>query len=263
MKTLSIVIPVYNEEKRVSSSFRAVINFRNNRHICVEKFIFVNDGSTDSTAALIRGFIKRFQGRLACGAKVELISFKQNRGRGYAIKKGLRKVRTDYALYVDSDLSIPLSNLSRFYKGIKLGSDLLIGSKKKPGSVARPQRSLLRQVVGYGHTLVATMLLGPYAWDYQGGFKMFSQKFIREVMPFTSQERWGLDMEVVFLAKKLNYDFDEVPVVWRSVDEGSTVKLGRDIRRALSDMLAIRKAWSYKTYAGVVSSFNLRKISIQ
>lgn len=260
MKTLTIVIPVYNEQDRIASSFKAVKAFKNNRNFKVEKFVFVNDGSTDSTRKLIKNFIEDNKGKLPSKAEVELISYRQNRGRGHAITKGLKSVHNDYALYVDSDLSIPLTNLSKFYPFLAKNYDLLIGSKKKPGAKANPQRSLLRQIVGFGHTLLASIILGPSVWDYQGGFKLFSQKFIREVMPLATQERWGLDMEVIFLAKKLNYKFIELPVLWRSIDEGSTVKLGRDIRRALKDMLMIRVAWFKRVYPGLFASLNPRKI---
>jgi len=260
MKTLTIIIPVYNEENRVHSAFKAIKSFKNTRGISVRKFVFVNDGSKDSTLDMLKDFKKLYSKNIPTGASIQIVTYKKNRGRGYAIKQGLKKVSTDYALYVDSDLSIPFYNLKNFTAYLDQGYDLLIGSKKKPGAIAVPQRSILRQIVGYGHTVFGTLILGTFAWDFQGGFKIFSNRFINEVViPRANQERWGLDMETVFLAKKLKYNFIEIPVVWGSVDEGSTVKVGRDIKRALNDMIEIRTNWFKNTW--VLRNLSLGKIA--
>src|SRR5688572_2340551 len=88
MKTLSIVIPVFNESKRLQPTLNTIVNFKNPRGIVVEKFIFVNDGSTDATLSLLRKFKKEYGSKFASKAKLEIVSYKQNRGRGFASKSG-------------------------------------------------------------------------------------------------------------------------------------------------------------------------------
>ena len=149
---------------------------------------------------------------------------------------------TDYVMYMDTDLSIPLSNLKKFAPFMRKNYDLLFGSKKKPGARQTIKRSLLRNIVGYGHSIIASIVLNVFTWDFQGGFKIFSRKFIEEAIPLTNINRWGFDMEVIFLAKKLGYSTIELPVIW-GCKNGSKVKLGRDIIKSLKDIVYIRNRW--------------------
>jgi len=236
MKTLTIVVPFYNENKRIENIIKALEKGFNFNWLKLEKIIFVNDGSTDTTdkkinAAQLENYLN---------IPIEVIGYKTNQGRGYAVRLGCIQSITDYTLYLDADFSIPLANLNSCRQYIRQNYDLIIGSKKKPGSIARIPRGFIRNFVGYGHSLIASLLLGVYIWDFQGGFKLFSKKFIKNVFPSLKQSRWGLDMEVIYLANKLGYRIREIPVVWSHQDKESKVKLLRDIFRSLKDMIEIR-----------------------
>lgn len=257
MKTLTIVIPVYNEAKRLQFAFNAVGRLDSPRGIKIEKVIFVNDGSKDRTRELLLNFQKNYSGKIHSKALIEVISYQKNRGRGFAVREGLKNVKTDYGLYMDADFSIPFKNIFRFTPYMRKDFDLLIGSKKKPGAKAIQNRSFVRRVVGYGHSIVASLILGVFCWDFQGGFKIFSRRFINEVVPQSIMERWGLDMEVVFLAKRLGYKVVELPVLWKSINEGSTVKLGRDIIRALKDVFVIRLSWEKRLFRERIYRLNV------
>ena len=126
--------------------------------------------------------------------------------------------------------------------------DLLFASKKRPGAKQQIKRGVLRTVIGYGHSIIASIVLGIFVWDFQGGFKIFSKQFVQEVFPRLTVERWGFDMEVIFLAKKLGYKTIELPVVWGHVKNGSKVKLLRDTVRSLREMNKIRLNWLKKEY---------------
>ena len=237
MKTLSLIIPLYNEEERIEKTIKALRKGFYFHGLKLEKVIFVDDGSEDETAYRIH------QAGLdqALGVPVEVISYSVNRGRGTAIRTGALSSSSDYTLYCDADFSIPLENLESFLP--YLGNyDLLIGSKKKPGAKAEVGRGWLRSLVGFGHTLIASLVLGVFAWDFQGGFKIFSKRFIDEVFPKLTINRWGFDLEVIFLAKKLGYRMIESPVTWKPIEK-SRVNLLRDSLRALKEMTAIKLGW--------------------
>lgn len=246
MKTISLVIPIYNEGERIEKSIKTLKKGFCFDGLKLEKVVFVDDGSLDCVKEKIKSQIPNL--KQALKAKVEIINYRPNRGRGYAVLRGAMNCNSDYIAYADADFSIPLTNLKNFLPFMANDYDLLFGSKKKPGARQTIKRSTLRAIVGFGHSLIACMVLGVFAWDFQGGFKVFSKKFVTEVFPQLTLTRWGFDMEVVFLAKKLGYKTREIPVVWSHIENNSKVKLARDIYRALEDMVRIRLNWNKKKY---------------
>jgi dolichyl-phosphate beta-glucosyltransferase len=262
--SLTVVIPVFNEGERLFRAFGALDVLRLPKQIALKEVRFVNDGSSDNTLALLTEFQKTWNSRVDKPFTVHIKTYSANRGRGYAVRTGLKGMRTDYAVFMDGDMSIPLSNLKRFVPYMQQGVDVLAGSKKKPGAVAKPQRSWLRQIAGYGHTALASLILGVFYWDFQGGFKLFSKRFVQETLPHLSMDRWGFDMEVLYVARKWGYKSIELPVIWASIEAGSTVKLARDSYRAIKDMFTIpylhfgntlKRGWIWslgKTFATVI-----------
>ena len=247
MKTLSIVIPVYNESKRIGKILKALEKGFDLHGLKLEKIIFVDDGSSDS----IKEKIQKANLKKSLKVPVEIIFYQSNRGRGYAVKKGALRCSSDYVLYADADLSIPLKNLKNFIPLMEKNYDLLFASKKKPGAKQTINRGWLRNIVGYGHSIIASLILGVFAWDFQGGFKLFSKRFVQEVFPLLTVERWGFDMEVIFLARKLGYPMSELAVVWGHIENGSKVKLLRDILRSLKEMRQIKRSWLKKEYTAI------------
>lgn len=239
MITLSIVIPIYNEENRIDNSIRALKKGFNFKDIELKKVIFVDDGSVDK----IKRTLRRAQLNRKLNTSYQLISYKKNKGRGHAVKVGAQFTNTDYVLYLDADYSIPLINLKKFIPFMEKGYDVMAGSKKMPGAIAKIPRGFVRELVGLGHTLIASTLLGVFHWDFQGGFKIFSKRYIKEVFPTLRIDRWGFDMEVLFLANKMGFKSKEIPITWSHVDQDSKVKLVRDIIKSLKDIFEIQINW--------------------
>lgn len=240
MKTLTLVIPVHNEAKRFDNLFNSFKKGSIFQGITVEKVIFVNDGSTDKSLFKIKEFISKQQ----LDFETEIISYTANKGRGYAVRQGLAcSLATDYALYLDADGSISLKNLSKFLPFMEKNYDLLFGSKKAPGAKEIKPRSKLRKLIGWGHSLTGGLFLGVFVWDFQGGFKMFSRNFIETIIPLCVIDRWGFDMEVIFFAKKLKLSSVEIPLTWKPIENGSKVRLIKDIFQSLQDMINIKNRW--------------------
>lgn len=237
MKTLTLVIPMYNESKRLSKLFNALRKGIGVDGINLEKVIFVDDGSQDKTALKVQKFVQANH----LPFKAQLLTYSPNKGRGHAVRLGLLHSFSDYTLYLDADSSIPLSNLKDFVKYMEKDYDLLFGSKKALGAVEIKPRGLVRKVVGLGHSLIASLFLGVFAWDFQGGFKMFSRRFIEEVSSLCHIDKWGFDMEVIFWAQKLGYSKVELPISWKPIENGSKVSLLRDIWLSLQDILTIKR----------------------
>lgn len=251
-RSITLVIPLYNEAHRVGRLLRVLERDNFAAGLRVEEVRLVNDGSSDETLSVLQAWKERVNDKVSFTVKV--ISYGRNRGRGYALRKGLSRITTDYGVYVDGDLDIPLSNIHRLVKPLSQGVDVVMGSKKMPGAVCTRPYKWLRLAMGYGHTLMAGLILGYFYWDYQGGFKAFSRRCLQVVLPQMTLERWGFDMEVVVAARRFGLSVVEVPLRWGNLTEDSRVSAVRDSLRALADMVVIRKRslWSDLTarYAG-------------
>ncbi len=261
MKKLSLVLPVYNEADRIKSTIEKLKNGVDSFPYDLHEIIFVNDGSNDKTLSILKSQKESIESILE--VNVQILSYKENKGRGYAVRLGGLNATGNYIIYTDSDFSIPLTNFSKFKEYLDKDFDLVFGSKKKPGAEALIKRGLIRKIVGYGHTLLASLVLGVFAWDYQGGFKVFSKSFVHEIFPKLEVKRWGFDMEVIFLAKRLGYLNKEVPVNWSHVENNSKVKLIRDIFRFIPEIFKIRFNWLVGHYHKKVASKIEQSIAYQ
>ena len=241
MINLSLIIPTYNEDDRIKKTLETLKKGFNFSGVKIKEILFCDDGSTDDTLKLLKKSKKNIQRKT--GFEVKILSYKSNKGRGFAIKFAAQKAKGDYILYADADFSIPLTNLKKFIPYIKKDYDVIIGSKKIKGAKEIIKRSLIRKIVGYGHSFIAGLILGVFVWDFQGGFKIFSRRFVENVFPYLQIDRWGFDMEVIFLAKKLSYRLKEIPVCWGHIENGSKVNLLRDIIRSIKEMLRIKIYW--------------------
>lgn len=229
-KKLSLVIPLYNEKERFNHGFNICRRFYNQQPSW--EFIFVNDGSTDKTKTLVSSAIKSFP-------RMKLISYYQNQGKGYALKKGIKKATKPLILISDIDFSTPLSELNLLYPFIQKGADMVIGSRKVPGSKILKHQSILREWLGRQFTNLSKIWLGLNVSDVTCGFKLFKSKTAKKLFRLQRIRRWGYDAEILFLSKLLGFQTAEVPVTWEN-DDRTKVSIIRDIFHSLSDLWQIR-----------------------
>ncbi len=243
LKTLSIVIPVYNEEKRLSITFKELkkdslflYGFR------IKEVIFVDDGSCDSTKRIVHSVKAELEKKTK--ASVKLISYKQNRGKGYAVKRGMLAATSDYALLMDADISTPLSELRKFNR-LSSNFDVVIGTRKNGKSTVKVAQPIYRQLLGRVFTLLSQIILNTWVTDFTCGFKLFNRESRERIFSRTRIDRWGYDSEVIFLASKLGYSMTEKAVVWRN-KEGSRVSVVKDAVNSLVELFKVR----YFDYSG-------------
>lgn len=237
-KTLSIVIPVYNEAARLSKTFTALVNPKIPWGIFeLEEIIFVNDGSLDNTSAIIKTF--RPQLEKITKAKVRLISYKENQGKGYAVRTGMLKSKSTYTLMMDADMSTPMSELTRFQYSARKLRPVLIGTRKSKIVRVEKEQPFIRRNLGKVFTLLSQIILNTWVTDFTCGFKMFD--YISRMQIFTRAKinRWGYDSEILFLAKNMGFPIKEISVRWKN-DERSRVNLLLDIWRSFKELWQIR-----------------------
>lgn len=226
---ISVVVPVFNEEKRIANLLKLDrLLFRRSYS---SEIVVVNDGSTDKTLSIIK--------KLKLNNRLILISYNRNRGKGYAVKRGMLKSKGKYRFFLDVDLSTPPLTIIRFLREMKKGYDVVVGSRKVKGARLIERQSPFREFLGKGFTFFSKVFLGLNVSDITCGFKCFSDKAAKQIFRKVTVDRWGFDSEILFIAKKLGYSVLEIPVSWKN-DPNTKVKIPRDIYGSLKDLIKIR-----------------------
>jgi len=236
-KTISFVIPVYNEEKRLIKTTTALRNAVIPEYLKLEKIIFVNDGSTDATLNLLYKFSNQIE--QDTGVKVKTVSYGKNRGKGYAIKTGMAYSESDYTLFFDADMATPLLELEKFVHLMRDNRPVIIGTRKNGESTVINHQPRYREILGRAYTLLSQLMLNTWATDFTCGFKAFSREARVDVFARSMIDRWGYDSEILFLSRKLGYNIVEKAVIW-SDDSDTKVKLSQAMFTSLAELFRIR-----------------------
>ena len=249
MKTLSFVIPVYNEEKRLKKTFKALLGGfsfdgpSTSLRIKLEKVIFVDDGSADKTKFKIQN--SKFKIEKALKAKVQIISYPVNKGKGYAVKQGMLASNSDYTLIFDADMSISLKEFKKFLPFINKNVDVIVGTRKNGHSTIIKRQPWYREQLGRGFTILSNVILNTWVTDFTCGFKAFSREAKQAICKRATVNRWGYDAELIFLAQKLGFSMQEKSVLWRN-DERTKVNLFIALPQTLGELFLIRwNDWLY------------------
>jgi len=227
----SIVIPAYNESARIPATLASVVACIRERGWSTE-VIVVNDGSTDSTAQVVRDFMQ--------GApEVRLIENASNRGKGFSVRAGMLQAVGEVLLFSDSDLSAPIEEAERLFAAIEGGADIAIGSRWLESSRQTHRQPLYRQFFGRCFNTVIRAVMGLRFADTQCGFKAFTREAANTVFQLQTIERWGFDPEILFIALRRGFWIIEVPVSWAH-DARSRISYLRDGSRMIQDIAIIR-----------------------
>lgn len=214
---LSVIIPAYNEEKRIGSTLKSIDEYLRRQSYDYE-ILVVSDGSRDNTAGLVRGLEQEVVG-------LRLIDNKDNRGKGYVVKQGMLEAKGDLCLFTDADNSTSIDHLDKFLPYINEGYSVIIGSIGVSGhKVASGSEPGWRRILGKLGNLFIQIMAVPGIHDTQRGFKLFKAEAVNKIFPKLTITRWGFDIEVLALAKKFGYKIKEIPVDWKN-DPNSKVGL--------------------------------------
>ncbi|MBI1790999.1 MAG: glycosyltransferase family 2 protein [Acidobacteria bacterium] len=212
-RSISIVIPAYNEEQRLPSTLERICAYLRQLEPVFAEILVVDDGSRDGTAPAAETF----------GPPVRLLRNPGNRGKGYSVRHGMLEAKADWVLFTDADLSAPIEELPKLLAAVdQQGAQVAIGSRALDRSLIGVHQSVFRENAGRFFNLVMRVATGLPFHDTQCGFKLFERRAAREIFSRQQLERFGFDVEVLFIARRLGYKAVEVPVRWDNV-EGSKV----------------------------------------
>jgi dolichyl-phosphate beta-glucosyltransferase len=227
----SIVIPAFNECSRIGASLERIFQFLADSGWNAE-VIVVNDGSTDDTAALVRGFMER-------NSRLQLVENPGNRGKGYSVRNGMLQARGEWLVFSDADLSAPIAEAAKLVAALRAGADVAIGSRWVRPELMTERQPVYRQLLGRVFNVLMHVMLGLKFKDTQCGLKAFTRRAALELFPRQRIERWAFDPELLFLARHLGFHTVEVPVEWAH-GEGSKINPLVDGMRMMGEIVSIR-----------------------
>lgn len=233
LRSLSIVIPAYNESKRLPDTLTAIVAFVRARAWDQLEILVVDDGSRDNTAALTEEFAAKYP-------EIRLIQNPGNRGKGYSVRHGMMKAAGEWVLFTDADLSAPIEELPKLFDAVsRSGADVAIGSRALDRTLIGVHQSKFRETAGRFFNLLVQLGTGLRLWDTQCGFKLFRGTAAKEVFRRVQLERFGFDVEALFIARLLGYSIVEQAVRWNHVD-GTKVSMFKDSMDMFLDIGRIR-----------------------
>jgi len=247
---LSLVIPAYNEEKRLPEFLAEARRYLNGQFGRDYQILVVDDGSRDGTAEVAKALL----------GDSGLIRLEQNAGKGAAVRAGMLKARGELVLFADADGATPMEEEQRLRAAVNSGADIAIGSRAKGGTsrfilrapsvdkpIANPDPMPTRSVfphrffLGRVYAAIVNGLLSLDVRDTQCGFKMFRSHTVKPVFFELTTQRFGFDVEVLVRARELGYRLEEIGVGWNE-KAGSKVSVLTDSFRMLAEVLAVRRA---------------------
>jgi dolichyl-phosphate beta-glucosyltransferase len=226
-RSISIIIPAYNEESRLPATLQTVRDYLASTGWDFSEIVVVNDGSGDRTAAVAKD----------AGARV--LDNWGNRGKGYSVKQGVMEAMGDWILVTDADLSSPIGELDKLWSGAgRRQAQVVVGSRALDRSLVGVHQPFLREMMGRLFNRVMRLITGLPFHDTQCGFKLFEARAAREIFKRQLLDGFGFDVEVLFIAQELGYAVLELPVRWDNV-AGTKVSMWRGAA-AFLDPLAVR-----------------------
>lgn len=230
MNKLSVIIPSYNEEKRINKTLISVNEFLKKQPYEYE-ILVVNDGSIDGTSGVVKELLPNIP-------NLRLIDNQENHGKGWVTKQGMLEAVGDIRVFMDADNSTKIDEITKFLKFFESGSDIVLGSRRIAGSNVAKDQNMIREFLGWAFRTIVHIIVPVGVTDTQCGFKAFSAKSAEQIFPKQTIFRWAFDVEILALARKNKFKISEVPITWVN-DEGSHVKFSGMVNMLL-EILKIR-----------------------
>ena len=229
INSLSIVIPIFNEERRLQKSLRKIIKFIKNKKVEV---IFINDGSTDLSLKTLEEFKKN-------NKKIKIINLKKNIGKGGAIRRGIKKAKYQWILTIDIDLSVPITEILSWLKNNYINNKNYIYFGSRSNKKSKVRSKIYRDIFGKILSILINLLLDIKITDTQCGFKLYKNKIAKKLFSKITRTGYEHDIELTLLARNHNITIKELPVTWTH-KTGSKVNLLVDSIKVLWSIIILK-----------------------
>ncbi|MDE1874610.1 MAG: glycosyltransferase family 2 protein [Patescibacteria group bacterium] len=204
---LSVIIPAYNEEKRIGVTLADLERYFSDKRYAYE-VIVISDGSTDGTADVVKSASGSFRG-------LRLVEYSPNRGKGYAVRAGMLEARGSYRLFMDADNSVAIETVEPFLREMREDSlEVTIGSIAFSDAEVVEHNGWHRRVFGSVSKILVRAVATPGIYDTQRGFKLFTARAAEAIFPLQKVDRFGFDIEILVIARMHGFSIRELPVSW-------------------------------------------------
>ena len=229
---VSLVIPAFNEAGRIGGTVSQVCAYLDRQPYDWELIVVIDGGAKGAAD----------EARAAAGSRpnVRVLENDINRGKGYSVRRGFLEATGDRRVFIDADLSLPIEGLDGMMARFDAGADVVIASRTAPGSRVEGAPPAGRDVMSRVFNLAVQALAVPGIADTQCGFKGFTARAADAIFGAAKSDRFGFDVEALYLARQHGFKIDELPVICR-YHGGSSVNRLSDGVRMFVDILAIRK----------------------
>ena len=214
---LSIIIPAYNEAKRLPLTLIDIDKKVREMDLESYEILVVDDGSKDETVEVTKRFLPII-------SNLKILESEKNHGKGAVVRKGILEAHGAIRIFMDADNSTTIDQFLTMRPYFEEGAQVVIGSRDVKGAKLDPPQPFYKRILGNMGNLFIQALVLPGIWDTQCGFKAFTAKAAEEIFSQTKVDRWAFDIEALVLAKKMGYEIKEIPVHWVN-DLRSRVKL--------------------------------------
>jgi len=240
-KSLSVVIPAYNESKRIGQTFREIRPWLDEHFARRYEVLVVDDGSRDNTTAIIDDECKQWP-------ELQLLRQPRNLGKGAAVRRGCLAARNDYVLFMDADHATPIEELKSFFPKLEQGFDVVAGVRTFQECESRSRR-----IMGLGLLMLAHLIVFDKAVvDSQCGFKLFKRDACQKIFSRCRIDGGMIDVEIFHIAHHSDVRIYYAPVFWDN-KAGSTITVWKCILFDPFDLMAIRLRYSRGVYANPIA----------
>lgn len=229
---MSIIVPAYNEEKRLGATIKRILAYFDEQEKPYE-ILVVDDGSTDGTGPLVETIA-------ACRPQVKFLTYQPNRGKGHAVRYGMLRAQGERLLFSDADLATPIEEVEKLSAKLDEGYDIAIGSRDMKESELIRRQSWLREHGGKTFNWMVQRIAVPGIHDTQCGFKLFTRNAALAIFSRCKVDHFAFDVEMLYIAIHIfGFRVAETPVRWAH-QEGSKVVFWRDAIRMSQTLFKIR-----------------------
>ncbi len=212
MKKLSVVLPAYNEEKRIEATLRDVNAYLSGQSY-VSEILVIDDGSKDKTVSLVKNLALTIP-------RIRLVQNSENHGKGWVVKQGMLEASGDIRVFMDADNSTKINEIEKFLPYFEQGFDMVVGSRRIEGANIAVHQGLFRDFLGGVFRLIVHTLVPVGVTDSQCGFKAFTAEATNKIFPKQTIFRWAFDVEILALARRAKMKIKEAPITW--VNDGES-----------------------------------------
>jgi dolichyl-phosphate beta-glucosyltransferase len=234
-KDISIIIPTYNEANRIQQTVVAIDSYLKERFANYE-IIVIDDGSLDSTFSILSNLCESYE-------NLTVIKKMNNTGKGYSVREGILASNGKLTLFCDADLSTPIIEIEKLIPWINKGFDIAIGSRALSDSEIIVRQPWYRERMGKIFNILVRLFILKGFRDTQCGFKLFRSDVAKNIFKRSNIKGYSFDVEVLYIAKRLNYKIKEVPVRW-SNSKDSKLSILKDPIIMIIELFKIK--WSHK-----------------